>query len=85
MNFKELIQIKELYTNCPQSAIKANIKRLMKDRSVKHAELSELLKISSHTAYSYTNAANNNKPELYNLLILSDYLNVSILDILNIN
>lgn len=84
MNYKELIQIKELYTNCSQSAIKANIKRVMKDNKVKHAELAELLNISVHTAYSYTNAANNNKPELYNLLILSDYLNVSILDILNI-
>lgn len=85
MNYKELIQIKELYTNCPQTAIKANIKRIMKDRKVKHKEIAESLNISSHTAYSYTNAANNNKPELYNLLILSDYLNVSILDILNIN
>lgn len=85
MDYKELIIIKDKYNKTDQEAIKANIKQLMKAHKVKHTKLSELLSISSHTAYSYTNPSNKNKPDLYNLLILSDFLNVSILDIFNID
>lgn len=81
MYYTELITIKELYNSTPQNVIKANIKRLMKENKVKHSRITELLEISTHTAYSYTNAANNNKPDLYNLLILSSYFNVGIHDI----
>lgn len=81
MNYKELIEIKNLYNDTPQKTIKDNIKAFMKDNNIKHSQIAELLNISTHTAYSYTNAANNNKPELYNLLILSSYLNVTIEDI----
>lgn len=83
MNYKELIQIKELYTNTEQEVIKANIKRLMSNTGTKYKDICELLGISQHTSYSYTNAANKGKPELYNLLILASYFNVSIHDILN--
>lgn len=82
MNYKELIQIKELYTNTEQETIKANIKRLMSDTGTKHAQIGKLLGISLHTSYSYTNAANKGKPDLYNLLILASYFNVTIKDIL---
>jgi hypothetical protein len=85
MDYKELITIKDKYIQTDQEVIKANIKGYMKAHNVKHSLLSELLSISLHTAYSYTNAANKNKPDLYNLLILSDFLNVPILDIFNID
>lgn len=82
MEYWELVEIKNIYNNTPQNIIKENIKRLMKLNKVKHSKIIEILDISTHTAYSYTNAANNNKPELYNLLILSSFFNVSIHDIL---
>jgi hypothetical protein len=85
MDYKELITIKEKYNKTDQEAIKTNIKSYMKAHNVKHSLLSELLSISLHTSYSYTNAANKNKPDLYNLLILSDFFNVSIQDIFNID
>lgn len=80
MDYKQLNKIKDKYNQTDQEAIKSNIKGLMKEHNIKHSTLAELLSISSHTAYSYTNPANKNKPDLYNLLILSDYLNISILD-----
>ena len=82
MTYQDLIHIRECYNEALQTTIKDNIKRLMKEHKVKHDQLVKLLSISSHTAYSYTNKANNNKPELYNLLILSYYFNVSIYEIL---
>jgi len=81
MNYQELIQIRDIYNTTNQETIKDNIKRLMKDNNIKHDQLVKLLEISLHTSYSYTNKANKNKPELYNLMIIAAYTNTSIYDI----
>lgn len=82
LNYTELIRIKNEYNQAEAEHIKRNIKRIMKRKEVKHDELMNLLEISKHTAYSYTNKANTGKPDLINLLIISLYFDVSIYDIL---
>lgn len=78
MYYIELIEIKSQYEKTEQETIKSNIKKHMEANKTKYKDMRQLLKISEHTAYSYTNKANSNKPDLYNLLILAHYWNVSI-------
>lgn len=78
MNYIDLIHIKKQYNDTSQEIIKGNIKRLMDENKTKYKDIRKILTISEHTAYSYTNPSNNNKPEIYNLLILSKYWKVDI-------
>lgn len=78
MNYEYLINMKLLYDDTSQETIKSNIKRLMTKHEIKHGELTEILSISMHTAYSYTNKANSNKPELFNLMLIASYVRVEV-------
>lgn len=82
MDHKELLEIKRIYEETAQETIKGNIKHLMTINKVKHATMAEILGISQHTAYSYTNAANKGKSDLYNLLILANYFNIHVKELL---
>lgn len=82
LNYIDLIRIKSAYETASTPDIKGNIKRLMKRNKVKHNEISDLLNITIHTAYSYTNKANTGKPDLINLLIIALFFNISIYDLL---
>lgn len=82
MHYIRLLEIKRLYDNTDQETIKANIKRLMLLNDMKHPQLAALLGIKLHTSYSYTNKANSNKPELFNLLVLASYFTVTIDELL---
>lgn len=84
MDYIELIEYRKAYELADQETIKANIKRLMNVNNIKHDKLCALLNISLHTAYSYTNKANNNKPELYNLIILASFFEISVLDMFSV-
>jgi hypothetical protein len=81
MNYITLQDIKKQYNNVNQATIKTNIKRLMKQHNTMHKDITQLLAISKHTSHSYTNKTNPNKPEIYNLLILSEYWNEDITEI----
>lgn len=77
LSYVDLIYIKQSYEETSHNVIKDNIKLLMTSNNTSYSDLVSILGISTHTAYSYTNKANNNKPNLYNLLILSHYWKVS--------
>jgi hypothetical protein len=81
MDYITLQDIKKQYNNVNQAIIKANIRRLMKQHDTKHKDITHLLNISKHTSHSYTNKTNPNKPEIYNLLILSEYWNEDITEL----
>jgi uncharacterized protein with NAD-binding domain and iron-sulfur cluster len=81
MDYITLQDIKKQYNTTDQATIKANIRRLMNEHNTKHKDITELLNISKHTSHSYTNKTNPNKPEIYNLLILSEYWNEDITEL----
>ena len=81
MDYKILIDIKNKYNATSQETIKSNLKYLMKHHDTKYNTIIELLDISHHTAYSYTNKANSNKPDLYNLMILAYYFNIDVTEL----
>ncbi len=81
MDYLELIELRNKYDSTDQAIIKPNIKRYMKESETSYSDLCSTLNISKHTAYSYTNKANNNKPELFNLLILSYYWSINPYDL----
>lgn len=78
MDYKELLALKQRYNAAQAPIIKSNIKRLLSDSHHKHSLLIELLEVSYHTAFAYTNPANTGKPELYNLMIIADYFNIDV-------
>lgn len=78
MNIAILTDIKQHYEFTDQSTIKSNIKRLMTAHKVSHHDMVLTLGIKLNTARSYTNPSNNNKPELYTLMILAAKFEVNV-------
>jgi transcriptional regulator with XRE-family HTH domain len=78
MNIAILTDIKQHYEFTDQSTIKRNIKRLMTLHGVSHHDMVLTLGIKLNTARSYTNPSNNNKPELYTLMILAAKFEVNV-------
>lgn len=82
VNYIELVDAKRIYNQTAPEVIKGNIRRYMTATKTKHDKVAELLDITGHTAYSYTNRSNKGKPDLYNLLILADYFNIDVKELL---
>lgn len=78
MDYSELLALKQRYSAAQAPVIKTNIKRLLVDSHHKHSLLVELLDVSHHTSFAYTNVHNTGKPELLNLMIIADYFNIDI-------
>lgn len=79
-DYKQLQQLKEQHNNIDTLVLKSNLKAIIKRYNVPYDQIAALLNISIITAYSYTKKTTKNKPDLYNLLILSSYLNIPITD-----
>jgi hypothetical protein len=70
-DYEALQRFKILYDTTETAVIKANITKLMRQHNCVHKNLTVILGISIHTAYSYTEIGKKNKPEELALLILA--------------
>ena len=78
MDYKQLQRIKEQYNNTDTIQLKRNVRTIMKQYNISFDLLAEIMGISLNTTYSYGKKNSKNKPDLYNLLILASYLNITI-------
>jgi transcriptional regulator with XRE-family HTH domain len=78
MNIAILTDIKDKYEATNQTTIKEAIKRLRTSQELTYQDMATTLGISLNTAHSYTNTSNNNKPELYTLMILAAKFEVNV-------
>lgn len=75
--------IKDLYNSTDKDTIKNNLRSILKHNSVQPKALHTLLSdLSIHSIYSYykNNPKYSNIPELVNLFIIAEYLNIDITD-----
>jgi transcriptional regulator with XRE-family HTH domain len=77
-DYEFLFDLQETFGRTDKKLIKNNIKRIMHENNVQYSDLSNILNMSIHSSYSYTDNSKSNKPDLFRLLLLANYLNIDI-------